>query len=82
MARGPNRQTRNGGTVGPVYTSPEKRGHGYASAVVAGVSQKILDSGKTFCVLFTDLANSTANSIYQNIGYHPLGDFDELKFEV
>lgn len=81
MARGPGRQTRHGGTVGPVYTPPAKRGHGYASAVVAGVSQQILDSGKAFCALFTDLANPTSNSIYQKIGYRPLRDFDELKFE-
>ena len=80
MAAGPNRRTRHGGTVGPVYTPPEKRGHGYASAVTAGVSQKILDSGKAFCMLFTDLANPISNRIYQKIGYRPVGDYDALNF--
>ncbi len=76
------RRTRHGATVGLVYTPPEQRGHGYASAVVAGLSQHILASGKSFCALFTDLDNPTSNSIYQKIGYQPRDDFDELKFEV
>ena len=63
-----------------VYTPPEKRGKGYASAVVADLSQQILDSGKEFSALFTNLANPTSNNIYQKIGYIPCGDFDEVKF--
>ncbi len=66
--------------IGPVYTPPEQRGHGYASALVAGVSQWLLDAGNQFCFLFTDLRNPTSNHIYQVIGYQPVGDFTEYSF--
>ena len=45
------------------------------------LSQQMLDAGWEFCVLFTDLANPTSNSVYQKIGYRPVCDFDELEFE-
>lgn len=73
-------RTLNGTRVGGVYTPPEYRKHGYASAVTAAASQKILDSGKKFCYLFTDLANPTSNHIYQEIGYRPVCDFGEYQF--
>ena len=72
--------TPNGIRVGPVYTPPELRGRGYASNLVAGVSQLQLDAGRTFVFLFTDLANPTANQIYQEIGYEPVNDVDEYAF--
>ncbi len=75
-----NRRTTTGATISGVYTPPDRRGHGYASAVVAGVSQHLLDSGFAFCTLFTDLANPTSNHIYQALGYQPVGDFDQLRF--
>lgn len=72
---GKGRRTPHGCTVGPVYTPPALRGRGYASACVAALSQRILDEGKAFCTLFTDLANPTSNHIYQQIGYRPVCDF-------
>ena len=63
------RPTENGISVSGVYTPKNLRKRGYASGVVAGTSQKILDSGKQFCVLYTDVANPTSNKIYQQIGY-------------
>jgi predicted GNAT family acetyltransferase len=75
-----SRPTRHGHTVSFVYTPPEKRGRGYASACVAALSQRILESGKQFCCLFTDLANPTSNDIYQKIGYRPIGEFTEYRF--
>jgi hypothetical protein len=72
--------TPHGIRVGPVYTPPELRGRGYASNLVAGVSQLQLDSGRDFVFLFTDLANPTANRIYQAIGYEPVNDVDEHDF--
>ena len=68
-------------SVGPVYTPPEHRCRGYASACVAALSQHLLDAGWEFCTLFTDLANPTSNSIYQKIGYRPVCDFNEYLFE-
>jgi uncharacterized protein len=74
-------RTPNGIRVGPVYTPPEHRGYGYASANVAAVSQRMLDEGRTFCFLFTDLLNPTSNHIYQQIGYQPVSDVDTYVFE-
>jgi predicted GNAT family acetyltransferase len=73
--------TPNGARVGPVYTPPALRGRGYASACVAAVTQRLLDEGKQFVTLFTDLANPTANHIYQRIGYRPLVDFTMYRFD-
>ncbi len=36
--------------------------------------------GRRYCFLFTDLANPTANRIYQQIGYRPVRDVDEYTF--
>jgi predicted GNAT family acetyltransferase len=69
-------RTPNGVRIGPVYTPPEARNRGYASALVANISQAELDAGRRFCFLFTDLANPTANHIYQAIGYEPVRDVD------
>jgi hypothetical protein len=76
--RGP---TPRGIRVGPVYTPPESRGRGYASALVAAASQAQLDSGRTFVFLFTNVANATANRIYQAIGYEPVRDIDVYAFD-
>lgn len=73
--------TPHGIRVGPVYTPPEARRRGYASALVAEASQLQLDAGRRFCFLFTDLANPTSNHIYQSIGYEPVSDVDEYRFE-
>ena len=72
--------TPHGIRIGPVYTPPEKRKCGYASACVAGVSQWLLDNGRKFCFLFTDQRNPTSNHIYQEIGYEPVCDFTEYAF--
>ena len=73
-------RTPNGIRVGPVYTPPELRGRGYASALTAALTQRLLDGGRRFCFLFTDLANPTSNSIYQRIGYEPVSDVDLWSF--
>lgn len=74
------RPTRNGITVNLVYTPPQLRRKGYATACVAALSQKLLDEGWQFCALFTDLANPTSNSIYQQIGYKPVCDYALFRF--
>lgn len=73
--------TPNGIRIGPVYTPPNQRGKGYASALVAAVSQAELDAGRRYCFLFTDLANPTSNHIYQAIGYEPIRDVDMWVFD-
>ena len=49
--------------------------------MTAAASQAQLDAGRTFVFLFTDLANPTSNRIYQAIGYEPVIDVDQLRFE-
>lgn len=77
---GRTRPTPHGWTVGPVYTPPEHRRKGYATALTAELSQLLLDTGKPFVTLFTNLANPVSNSIYQKIGYRPVCDFDMYRF--
>jgi len=67
--------------VGGVYTPPWFRRKGYATACVAALSRLILSRGFEKCVLYTDLANPTSNSIYQKIGYTPICDSVEIEFE-
>lgn len=72
--------TPHGIRIGPVYTPPEVRGRGYASALVAAVSQAQLDAGRRFCFLYTDITNPTSNKIYQAIGYRPVTDALHINF--
>jgi predicted GNAT family acetyltransferase len=77
---GLTRPTPHGISVSFVYTPPELRGRGYASAVVGRLSQRCLEEGRDFCTLYTDLSNPTSNSIYQRIGYRALADVTDLHF--
>jgi uncharacterized protein len=73
-------RTPNGIRVAPVYTPPQYRGKGFAGACVAALSQKLLDDGRGFCFLYTDLANSISNHVYQTIGYEPVADSTVYSF--
>ena len=73
--------TPNGIRIGPIYTPPDLRRRGYASALTATLTAQLLESGRRFCFLFTDLANPTSNSIYQRIGYRPVADFEQWAFD-
>lgn len=66
--------------VGPVYTPPEHRRHGYGGAATVAVTQAALDDGAEAVVLFTDLANPTSNALYVRLGYRPVGDRLMLSF--
>jgi predicted GNAT family acetyltransferase len=72
--------TPNGIRVAWVYTPPENRGKGFAGACVAALSQKLLDEGRKFCFLYTDLANPVSNHVYQKIGYEPVTDATAYSF--
>jgi predicted GNAT family acetyltransferase len=73
--------TPNGIRIGPVYTPPSARGRGYASNLVAEVSQGALEAGRQFCFLFTDAANPTSNHIYREIGYEHVRDVNIHRFD-
>jgi uncharacterized protein len=75
------RPTRRGISVGMVYTPPEARRRGYATACVAELSRTLLRSGWDFCSLFADILNPVSNNIYQKIGYRPIGEFTVYTFE-
>jgi RimJ/RimL family protein N-acetyltransferase len=63
-----------------VYTPPDRRRRGYATAAVAALTQQLLNSGSRYCCLYTDLANPTSNSVYRRIGYRPVCDIDQYSF--
>jgi GNAT superfamily N-acetyltransferase len=67
--------------IGPVYTPPEHRRHGYGAAASSVSSQWALDRGATDVLLFADLTNPISNSIYQRIGYQPLEDWTEFSWK-
>jgi GNAT superfamily N-acetyltransferase len=77
---GVTRQVAGMVRVGPVYTPPDLRGHGYASAVTAEVSRAARAAGAGEVLLYTDLANPVSNSIYQRIGYRNIEDRVVLSF--
>lgn len=70
--------TPNGIRVSYVYTPPEGRRRGYASALTAALTQAQLDAGRTRCFLYTDLGNPTSNAIYARIGYRPVCDIVDV----
>jgi len=74
------RKIVSGEVINLVYTPPELRGNGFASAAVATLSQALLDEGAAFCCLFTDNENPISNKIYQRIGYRPVADYSMLNF--
>jgi hypothetical protein len=66
--------------VGPVYTPPPLRRHGYAAGVTAVATRAGFTAGAQRCMLYTDLANPTSNALYQRLGYRRVGDAVELTF--
>lgn len=65
--------------IGPVFTPPGHRNRGYASALVAAVSSAVRSQGDR-CILYTDLANPTSNSIYRAIGYRAVVEAVRYRF--
>ena len=74
------RPTKNGMAVHTVYTPKKYRRKGYGTSIVAELSKNIINSGKTFCTLFTDSENSISNSIYQKVGYKIICENVSYKF--
>jgi ribosomal protein S18 acetylase RimI-like enzyme len=79
---GVTRKLADGGVrVAPVYTPEDLRGRGFAAAVTAAVSRAALDAGAREVSLFTDMANSTSNALYQRLGYRILEERVMVNFE-
>ena len=60
--------------IAPVYTVPDARGRGYATALVADLARELLARGKRKLFLTTDVANPTSNAIYARIGFRAEND--------
>ncbi len=64
-----------GGTlarIGPVYTPPEYRKHGYASFLVAEISRRLHARGVSV-MLYADAKNPASNNVYIKIGFSLVG---------
>ena len=66
--------------IAPVYTPPEHRRHGYASAVTAACTADALARGAERVVLYTDVADPSANAMYRRLGFRPIGGRRVVKF--
>lgn len=66
--------------IGPVYTPPEHRGHGYAAALTSVASRAALDRGVRDVVLFADAANPVSNRVYQRIGFAAVAENVRYQF--
>jgi predicted GNAT family acetyltransferase len=73
--------TPHGIRIGPVYTPPELRRRGYASALVGRLTQDLLAREADFCFLYTDLDNPTSNRIYQDVGYELVAESVDYAFD-
>lgn len=68
--------------IGPVYTPPEHRRHGYARRLTFETAREVIARGASAVVLYTDAANPTSNSIYRQIGFRPLEEHVQLAFSA
>ncbi len=68
--------------IGPVFTPPEHRGHGYAAAATSFASQWAIDAGADHVLLFTDAANQVTNRLYPRLGYRHVHDASDLAFAL
>ena len=76
------RDTPNGAIINWVYTPPHLRGRGYATSVVAALSESLLERGKSFCCLFADADNPVSCEIYRNLGYYDICTLEDIRFDT
>jgi len=70
-------KTPSGVRLNFVYTPPEFRGKGYATACVRALTRRQLEQGSSFCWLYTDLSGSGSQKMFKRIGYRPVSDVTE-----
>jgi GNAT superfamily N-acetyltransferase len=64
--------------IGPVWTPPEHRRHGYAAAATAAVAALLRPAE---VVLFAEDGNPTAVGVYTRLGFRPVGGWGEWRLE-
>lgn len=79
MANIAHRSPRHG-RINAVYTPPEARKKGYASAIVAELCAMLHQEGLT-PMLYADTKNPDSNKVYRNIGFVESGHILDVKFE-
>jgi uncharacterized protein len=76
----PTTPAGDAGRINAVFTLEEERGKGYASACVGALSQRLLDRGWRYCLIFADRANPTTTRIYPRLGYREIAAFATIGF--
>lgn len=66
--------------IGPVYTPPAHRGHGYGAAVTAEAVRHAQRTGARDVVLFADVENPVSNGIYRRLGFVPVAENVQFAF--
>ncbi len=65
--------------VSGVVTHPERRGRGYATAVVGELTRRLLAGGRR-PFLYVSLGNTPAVRVYERLGYRPHAVVDKLRY--
>jgi len=61
------------GRIGPVYTMPTERGHGYGAAVTSAIIEHLESLKCTSIMLYADNDYGKSNRVYQGLGFRPVG---------
>ena len=72
-------RTPNGVRINFVYTPPEHRRNGYATACVSALSRHQLAQGRAFCWIYTE-PSPVGRSLFSRIGYRHVSDVEEYRF--
>jgi hypothetical protein len=65
--------------IGHVFTPLEYRNNGFAYGVMHALCKHILDSGISYCGLFTDYGNPISNHIYKKLGFEVLDEYSDIE---
>jgi predicted GNAT family acetyltransferase len=74
--------TTHGMRIGPVYTPPAQRGHGYGRALTAAVVRELFEVGRRYVLLFADADYAPSNHVYQRIGFRVIGETAQYVLET
>jgi GNAT superfamily N-acetyltransferase len=64
--------------VSSVFTPGARRGHGYATALVAEVTARHLRAGSLFCLLHARADQAAPLRLYARVGFRPCADFLDI----
>ena len=67
--------------IGPVYTPPDRRCHGYGAGVTAAAAAAALDGGAAHVMLYADVDNATSNGVYRRLGFRFDHDAAQYQFD-